>query len=116
MMRIVLPWPPKELSPNARPHHMAKRRALNKARSWGFAAAKEARVSIAAGDVPVILTVTFCPKTRNKVDQDNAMASCKAYFDGIADALGVNDSLFRFREPVMAEPVKGGQVIVEIAE
>jgi crossover junction endodeoxyribonuclease RusA len=30
-------------------------------------------------------------------DDDNAHASCKAYLDGIAEAMGVDDKLFRFK-------------------
>lgn len=111
---IVLPWPPHALSPNARPHFYTKAAATKKARAWAFAATRDARIGVAAADVPILLAVTFHPKTRHPIDQDNAMASCKAYFDGIADALKVNDHLFRFASVEVAEPVKGGKVTVEI--
>jgi hypothetical protein len=45
------------------------------------------------GRIPVRLTVSAKPKGPLP-DKDNALAACKAYLDGIAEALGINDSLF----------------------
>lgn len=114
MTAIELSWPPRILSPNGRGHHMAKHRAKKAARAEGFSATKAAKVGLAAGDVPITIKLTFHPKTKNLPDADNAVASCKAYLDGIADALGVDDSCFRLAAPVIAEPVRGGKVVVEI--
>ena len=77
------------------------------------AASPDDRDALAAhGALSVALT--FHPKDANRVDADNAIASLKAALDGIARALGVDDSRFRLAAPVMAEPRKGGAVIVEI--
>jgi crossover junction endodeoxyribonuclease RusA len=57
--------------------------------------------------------VTFQPPDKRRRDRDNLQASLKAHFDGIADALGVNDSLF-VPTYAIGEPVKGGAVRVEI--
>ena len=45
-------------------------------------------------DGDVHLRVTHHPKPGRAPDQDNAIASFKAYQDGLADALGVDDSRF----------------------
>lgn len=111
---ITLSWPPRILSPNGRGHHMAKYRAKKIARAEGYYATKEAKVGIPAGDVPVFVSLTFHPPTKNKPDEDNAVASMKSALDGIADALGLDDSCFKLRAPIMAEPVKGGKVVVTI--
>jgi crossover junction endodeoxyribonuclease RusA len=108
---IELPWPPRALSPNGRAHWGDKRRLVKVARTYASVAARKAKWGIAAGDVPVMLKWTFHPKTKHAVDIDNAAASCKSYADGIADALRVDDKIFR-HEYVMAEPVKGGKVVV----
>ena len=110
---ITLPWPPRALSPNGRVHWADKHRATKAARHDAFYAAKAARVAVAAGDVPVILDIALHPPTKNLPDTDNALASCKAYLDGIADALKVNDRCFDPR-PRICEPVKGGRVVVTI--
>lgn len=114
MTAITLPWPGRELSPNGRFHHMAVYRAKKAAKLYAFAVAKEARLGFVAGDVPIMVQLTFHPKTKTAPDCDNAVASCKAYLDGIAEAMRIDDSFFRLRAPIMGEPRKGGAVIVEI--
>jgi crossover junction endodeoxyribonuclease RusA len=114
-VRVILPWPAKELSPNARAHFMAKSRATKRARhtAWGLMLeALKGRDPKLAGQ-PVGLNWTFHPKTANRVDDDNALAACKAYRDGIADALGTDDSQF-ISTIRMGEPVKGGSVLVTV--
>jgi crossover junction endodeoxyribonuclease RusA len=66
------------------------------------------------GDGPIPLRVTFCPPDKRHRDRDNCIAMCKAYMDGIADALVVNDRRF---EPTYAwgDVVKHGAVLVAIA-
>lgn len=61
------------------------------------------------------LAVTFHPPGRYGYDEDGLMSRCKAIFDGIADAIGVNDRNFRYPEPTIAEPVKGGKVIIALS-
>lgn len=112
---IVLPWPPRTLSPNGRAHWSVKAKAAKIAKDYAFWATKEARIGIAAGDVPIMVSLVFHPKTKNLPDEDNAVASMKASLDGIAKALGVDDSVFRLAKPVIADPVKGGRVVVTLA-
>lgn len=111
---IELPWPGRILSPNGRGHYHTVARAKKAAKNAAFLLTKGARIGIVAGDVPVLIKLTFHPMTKNSVDADNLVASCKAYLDGIALALGVDDSFFRLAAPVVAEPVKGGKVVVTI--
>jgi crossover junction endodeoxyribonuclease RusA len=112
---IRLGWPHKALWPNFRSRtHWPKTSATKNARAEAFYATRAAKVSVAAGDVPVIVQATFYPPDRRKRDYDNCGASIKAHLDGIADALGVNDNSFRPRTPIIGEPIKGGAVVVEI--
>lgn len=114
MSRVELPWPARELHPNARPHHMAKRRATKAARTAAHWAALSAHLSAPEGDGSIHVTLTFCPPPikRNR-DLDGMAASMKAALDGIADAMKVNDRRF-VPVPAWGEPVKGGKVIVEV--
>lgn len=113
---VEVSWPVRALSPNGRAHHFAKYRAKKAARKEAFYATKAAKVGICAGDVPVLITLVFHPPTKNLPDEDNAVAGMKSYLDGVADALGINDSGFRLNRPVIAEPVKGGKVVIHIEE
>lgn len=67
---------------------------------------KAERPAPVIGRVSVALTVH--PKTRNAVDPDNCVASLKAYADGIAQAMGVDDKVFDAPTVTFGEPVKGG--------
>lgn len=111
---IVLPWPPRSLNPNGRAHWRVKHRDAKIAKDFAFYATKEARIGVAAGDVPVLVGLTFHPKTATRPDEDNCIASMKAGLDGIALALGLDDQHFRLAAPVIAEPVNGGKVVVTI--
>ena len=115
MIAVSLPWPDRLLSPNSRSHWAAKAKATRAARFTAFMAT---RAEFTRPPRPpkwerVALAVTFNPPSRRRYDRDNLQSSLKAYFDGIADWLGVDDYFF---EPTyaMGEPVKGGAVRVEI--
>lgn len=109
---IVLPWPARELWPNARPHWSAQRRASKLARTGAWAATKTAGAVI-DHDGPIQLHSVFHAPDNRSRDLDNVFAAMKAHRDGIADALKVNDS--RFRHLIeWGEPIKGGRVIVRL--
>ena len=115
-VRLTLPWPHKGLSPNARVHWRRKAELTAKAKreAWGVALA--AGVKHRETDAEVPMRVTFCPPDRRRRDRDNAIAACKAMMDGLAMALGVDDSRFAVTYAAgWGEPVKGGAVVVEIA-
>ena len=110
-MIIELPWPHKSLSPNARVHRMVKYRVGKRHREW----AQWASCSygpIEADEVHV--TIVASPPTRAAFDDDNFIARCKPYLDGISDSLEVNDSKFRIQPLRRGEPVKNGAVRFEI--
>ena len=114
--RITLPWPDKALSPNGRPGHWAvKARAVKKARSMATSATWAARgTSVKPGWPSAHLAWVLHPKTANTPDADNAQAALKNFQDGIADALGIDDSLFTCTYALGA-PVKGGAVHVVLS-
>lgn len=88
-LSVVLRHPVQALRPNGRVHWAVKARAVRRARQKALVLTLAER---SRGEVfrPVRYTVTWfykgaCP------DADNCLASCKAYLDGCADALGVDD-------------------------
>lgn len=107
---IVLDYPPRTLSPNGRAHWRARAAAAKKHREWARLATLAARPAVPA-EGPIGLLLTFYPGSNRNRDRDNALASAKPALDGIADALGVNDSRFEPRVQ-WGEPVKSPRVVV----
>lgn len=109
---ITLPWPPKDLSPNARVHFRAKAAATKAYREMAYWLAKASPLAMPA-EGGIALRFDFHPPDARKRDLDNMLASVKGAIDGIADAHEVNDQRFGFWLSREA-PVKGGKVIVSI--
>lgn len=110
---IILPWPPRDLSPNARVHWARKSKAAKAYRHecWVLAMSSGVRVDF---DGPVHLWLTFYPPDRRHRDDDNMIAAFKAGRDGIAQALGIDDKRFRLH-PWVSDEV-GGRVRVRISK
>lgn len=119
-MKIVLPWPDKRLSPNARVHWRALSEAKQKAKWDASFATLEAmngqaqtfRASL-PDEGPIPITVSFFPPDNRQRDDDNMVASFKAARDGIAAALEINDRRFR-PHYVICDPEKPGRVEVTL--
>lgn len=90
---IELPFPSAVLSPNSRNHWAVRARATKAARQTAFLLTKAARLP--ALTPPVAVAMTFHPAAAHRYDVDGLQSRCKAYFDGIADALGMDDRHFR---------------------
>ena len=60
------------------------------------------------------LVVTFHAPDKRRRDLDNLLASMKADFDGLSQALGVDDQLFNPLTLRRGEQVKGGAVVLEV--
>ena len=114
---IELPWFPKPLHPNARSRsHWPRTRATKQARGWAKIATLAAVRGFQSDGSPLALSMTFYPPTAHSRDDDGLIAATKAYRDGIADGLGIDDNLFRLRPPIIAEPVKGGKIVAVVTE
>lgn len=92
LFTITLPLPDKKLSPNARVHHMQFAALKKKARAYAH---REAIRQLSTTGYTLPATPTHYSINWHykgiKPDSDNCHASCKAYLDGIADFLGLND-------------------------
>lgn len=108
---IELPWPPSSLSGHNTGHWRSKSGIVAKHRAWAKHATLAANIAVPpTGDIRLI--VTFYPPNR-RGDRVNFANRMKPFFDGIADALKVNDSRF-LPAYQFAEPVKGGRVTVVV--
>lgn len=111
MTTIILPFPPASLSGHAKGHWRDKSSPTAKYREWARVATLAAKPTApATGDIRI--HVRFVPPDR-RGDRTNFANRMKPYFDGIADALGVNDSRF-LPSYEFAEPQKPGQVVVTV--
>ena len=120
-LSLTLPWPPRSLSPNHRAHWAAKAKAAKAYRSQcGLLTLAEYQKAKKNGlridpDHAVRLHLLFVPPNRRAYDRDNLVSWCKQLFDGIADALVVNDRMFRLDSIEVSEEL-GGMVKVEIRQ
>lgn len=122
---VDLPWVPAACSPNARGHWAKKAKAAKGyrghagIRTWqamDSAGIRSADVQSAADEHGHLdLWIEFFPPDRRHRDDDNLIAAFKAGRDGIADAIGVDDTNFRIHPWVHRDqPRKGGAVLVTI--
>jgi crossover junction endodeoxyribonuclease RusA len=123
--KVELPWPSAKLSPNARLHYMARSRMVKAHRGMARILALEAganrmRRFVAkkvSADLRVNVQVEFIPPAKYRYDEDGLMSRMKAYLDGIADALQVDDYRFQHNRPKvnMESAKKPGMVRVTLS-
>lgn len=121
-MRIVLPFPPPELSPNSRKDRRAITGIRTSYKNDCYYAAKQqclGKVLQVADGITYAVLLTFVPDDFRHRDADNLLGSIKYGLDSLALAMGVNDRQFKpitvdwsFREP----GERGGYVVVELHE
>ncbi len=110
---IELPFPPASLSGHNTGHWRSKSAVVAKHREWARLATLATKIDTSGGEFDIRVIVTFYPPDK-RGDRINFPNRMKPYFDGIADALKVNDSRF-VPHYQFAEPVKGGRVVVVLA-
>ncbi len=116
MTVIILPWPPRALSPNARVHWSRKAAATREYRrvcAWQSVAQHVSPRLVQPGQ-RILLSTHFVPPSRRRYDRDNLIASIKAAFDGLADAMHVDDHRFDHAAPTVATDHVGGYVRITI--
>ena len=115
-MLIELPWPARDMWPNARAHRLAVApiRAAYRRTAWALCREAMGLAWCPPKGKALHLTVTFCAPDKRKRDIDNMLAAIKSGLDGVADATGCDDSLWGLtlqRGPVAL----GGAVRIIIA-
>lgn len=114
-MKLTLPWPDRALHPNARVHWSKKAKATKAARWLAYMTALEAgwhRQALPEGKLH--LWLDFMPPDRRRRDDDGLLSSFKAYRDGLADALKIDDHRFVSHPYVNGNTHPKGCVIVTI--
>ena len=109
-MTLRLPWPPSDLSPNARGSWRSKEDARKKYKQDCGLLAKVAIPAFMEDEIH--LTIVFYPPDDRKRDLDNMLGSIKYGLDAVAAAWGVNDQ--RFSMTIRRGPkIKQGVVTIE---
>lgn len=120
---IVVPLTPSPtLSPNARVHWAKRSKAVGIARTAAAEATRQAvsvngRERIAACEhIGYRIQIAWERGRSGMRDEDNALASCKAIIDGIADALGIDDRRLHIRGISFDRQSRTGVTIVTLWE
>ena len=120
MIEISLPFPATQLMPNrARRNHWAVRAQY--AQTARGSAKYETLNALPHNDAPTFepqeripLRLEFHPPDLRPRDLDNCLAACKAYIDGVSEALGINDKMYAPIVLDWGKVTKGGKVILQI--
>ena len=118
MLTVELPWPPRELNPNAHVHWTRSAEAKQTAKAQGCYLTLEAGVKDLVYRMPdnIQASYTFHPPDKRKLDIDNFLASMKHYQDGVCAALGIDDSRIKRTVIEWGAVVKGGKVVLRLEE
>lgn len=109
---IILPWPSSDLSGHNNGNPWVKAKIVASHRAAAFHATRAAKVKVPA-DGDITLSVRFVPPN-NRGDRLNYLNRMKPYYDGIAEALGINDARFAIPSFEVAGVEKPGRVEVQI--
>jgi Holliday junction resolvase RusA-like endonuclease len=112
-MIIELPWPPSSLSGHNKGSHWSKSPIVANHRLVAYLETKRVLIEV-ENDGDILVSVKF-HAPNNRSDRMNYWNRCKPYFDGIADALGVNDKRFKPAGYNIGENVKNGRVVVVLS-
>lgn len=123
--KIAMPWPNRAMSSNARGHWAKKANAAHKYRyhckmltleaiqagRWDIQALQE----MVAEGAELHVFIDFYPPDRRRRDDNNLPGLFKSGLDGVADAIGIDDHLFRTHPFFQRDTiVRGGEVTVTI--
>lgn len=114
VIKLQLPFPPSELSPNKRLHWAALAKAKASFRAKCHLLTRDQHLEKAKYGQDFDLTMVFVPPDRRLYDRDNLIARMKSGLDGMCDALGINDNQFMSVTASLSRDSLGGYVQVSI--
>ena len=115
---VTLPWPDRRLFPNARVFWAAKAKQVRIHRRLAYFEALKVQEAIPAEvradpDKSIFYRITYIPKINRRRDEDGIISACKAYLDGVSEAIGINDSRFHIRGCDAQPAQKPGAIVLE---
>lgn len=115
-MEIELPWFNPILMPNKKKHRFVEFRARKAQRIQAHWLTLEQWREDKQLKPPLMLNIMFYPPDRRSRDKDGCFSAIKGALDGIADALEIDDKHFSYSGIDFGKPVKGGRIIIKIAQ
>lgn len=114
MAEIVLSWPHRDLSSNARKHRLTVSRRAKVYRHEAWALSKKAKLP--ASPSGAVLTFTYHPPDERRRDAQNMPHMLKSAIDGISDALRCDDANMQCVFPVAFDTVcrPHGAIVVKV--
>ena len=109
---IELPFPSSKLAGHSKGTHWSTSKVVATHRADAFHATRKARLGVMPSKGDIAIEVHFYPRD-NRGDRVNFPNRMKPYFDGVAEALGVNDSRFLPSYHFYA-PGKPGRVVLKV--
>lgn len=110
---FFLPWPSKDMSPNARVHWSRLAKAKKKAKQDAYYATLEAGLGKINAD-SLHVKCTFYPPSKRIFDLDGLISRMKAAFDGIALAVEIDDGKWTLAFEPLGPVEKNGMVKVRL--
>ena len=103
---IRLPFPDSRLFPNRKngKHWTSTKTVKDMQHNQAYIITKQSVNGVVLRDGDIPLSLLFLTPDNRKRDADNMLAASKALLDGMAQALGIDDSRFR---PVLVDWVRG---------
>jgi hypothetical protein len=111
---VRIAWPEPSLWQNARLNVFTKAKAVKRAKEMAWIEALAAGIKRLPRCEGYTICCTFTPPKGSRHDRMNMRDACKAYFDGIALALGVNDRTFTPGTDCFNLPDGEGRVEIEV--
>lgn len=109
---IKLPWYLAECSPNYRGHWSKISKAKKQCKELAYIYTNNSGIKVDKDISKLLITLEYYPPSNRRMDLDNCVASSKAYLDGVAQALGVDDSVFMLNVRMMEQTL--GEVRVTV--
>lgn len=115
-MNVTLPFPPKELNPNNKPHWAVLARVKKKYKELSWLLALKAGITPISceGWKKADIHLNFYAPDRRARDGDNMLAAMKAGLDGLSSAMGLDDRYFKVTFDVSDDI--GGMVKVTVTK
>lgn len=114
VIKLQLPFPPSELSPNKRLHWGSIAKAKANFRAKCNLLTRDQHPEKAKYGQDFDLTMVFVPPDRRHYDRDNLIARMKSGLDGMCDALGIDDIQFMSVTASLSRDSLGGFVQVSL--
>lgn len=116
ILKITLPIPPRDLSPNSRAHWRKKAADTKAYKETAYLVTREkfSEEFREANWSDAELVMTFYFKTKHRRDRDNCIAWMKAGIDGIAKGMEIDDAGFHYHSPAIEHDKENPRVEIEV--